>query len=146
MDLVVGLVWFVTPISHLLFYFSLSLYMHYLSFYCTFSCYLPLTNLDLQYIHNCSYTDIGWAVQWLRLALSNGPNRVAVFCLITWGRNRSSFWNVTFFPVQENWTMDKVQNPSNPKWLYLCLQVIGQEDTYTVCPIEIINPKPWTRD
>jgi hypothetical protein len=50
-------------------------------------------------------------VQWLKLALSNGPNRVGVCHPLTWGRKQIQFPNVVFFRIP---TMDKVQKPSNP--------------------------------
>jgi hypothetical protein len=55
--------------------------------------------------------EFGRLVQCLRLALSNGPNRVDVPCLIHEDGNRPSFGNIVFFRY---WTMDKVQNLSNP--------------------------------
>jgi hypothetical protein len=60
----------------------------YFYFYCTFSCYLSLTNPDLMYIlvYSCSYTDIGCLV--IEVSLSNEPNRVGVSHPLTWGRKQ----------------------------------------------------------
>jgi hypothetical protein len=52
-------------------------------------------------------------VQWLRLALSKGPN---------WPEDgkRSSFRNVVFFNFLEYWTMGKVQKRSNSESQQIC--------------------------
>jgi hypothetical protein len=72
-------------------------------------------------------------VQWLRLALSKGPNWLAVLFLPhPWCEdgNRSSFRNVVSPNFLEYWTMDKVQKLSNSEqtscfllaWLTLQLE------------------------
>jgi hypothetical protein len=80
--------WFVAFNFHVIFYLSFTS-VHALSqFYWTFSCYIPLTNLDLRY--KCSCSLLTYVVHWLGSALSNGPNRVVSNPHI-WGRKRIQF-------------------------------------------------------
>jgi hypothetical protein len=59
---------------------------------------------------------LSWSlVQWLRLALSKGPNGVGVFPPSPKDGNRSSFWNVVFYSLEYQ-TMEKSKKPSNPVW------------------------------
>jgi hypothetical protein len=84
----------------------LGLCMLYHNLYCVFSYHLPSISLVSGiYIAVIILT---WVVQSLRLALSNGPNRVGVS---SEDGNRSSFRNVVLF--SEYRTMDNVQKPSN---------------------------------
>jgi hypothetical protein len=46
------------------------------NFYCIFSCFISWTHPGVRRMYSCCY--VTWVVQWLRLALSNGPNRVCV--------------------------------------------------------------------
>jgi hypothetical protein len=52
-------------------------------------------------------------VQWLRLALSNGPNRVGVAFNSPENKNKSSFRNVAFSSYLEFRTIYKVHTPNN---------------------------------
>jgi hypothetical protein len=54
-----------------------------------------------------------WLVQWLRLALSKGPNWLGVPPPRPVDGNRSSFRYVVFSNFLEYWTMDKVQKRRN---------------------------------
>jgi hypothetical protein len=63
-------------------------------------------------------------VQWLRLALSKGPNRIDVSLLSPEDRNRSSIRNIVCFSYLEFLTMDKVQKLSDSEheklvWLFI---------------------------
>jgi hypothetical protein len=62
----------------------------------------------------CSPIERANLIQWLRLALSKGPNWLGVLPP-PWPEdgNRFSFRNVVFFNFLEYWTMDKVQKLSN---------------------------------
>jgi hypothetical protein len=51
-------------------------------------------------------------VQWLRLALSKGPNRVGAVVPFTWGRKRNLFPKRRVFWYLEFQTMDEVREPS----------------------------------
>jgi hypothetical protein len=59
-----------------------------------------------------------WVVQWLRLALSKGPNRVGVSPSPD-DRNWSSFPNVVFCSVLEYQMMVKVKKTSNSHFYYV---------------------------
>jgi hypothetical protein len=48
-----------------------------------------------QYLFTLPVEDLDW-VQWFRLALSKGPNRLDVFLLSSENGNRSSYRNVVF--------------------------------------------------
>jgi hypothetical protein len=50
-------------------------------------------------------------VHWLRLALSNGPNRVGVYNLKPEDGNRSTFRNVVFFRIPNDGQSPKTQSP-----------------------------------
>jgi hypothetical protein len=58
--------------------------------------------------------------QWLRLALSKGPNRVSVSPL-TWGRKQIRFQNTVFSIFLQYRTMDKFQRPGNSECTWKCL-------------------------
>jgi hypothetical protein len=51
----------------------------YHNFYCIFSCYLPPNKPGLKWLNSC--VNLTRVVQWLRLALSKGPNWVGAFSL-----------------------------------------------------------------
>jgi hypothetical protein len=71
----------------------------------------------------CRFYRVLTMVQWLRLALSKGPNRIGVSPSPEDG-NRSSFRNVVFvffLVIIKIRTMDKVQNPSNSVSYGACL-------------------------
>jgi hypothetical protein len=53
-----------------------------------------------------------WVAQWLRLALSNRPNRVIISFPSPEDRNTSCSWNM-FSSYLEFWALDKVQKPSD---------------------------------
>jgi hypothetical protein len=62
--------------------------------HCTSSCYTSWTRPDIWWLHSlCYMTRVG---QWLRLALSKGPNRVGVFLVWPEDGNRSRFLNGVF--------------------------------------------------
>jgi hypothetical protein len=87
------------------------------------------------------------AVQWLRLALSNWPNRVDVsYPQLTTETDPVSETLFSFMCFVKYRTMDKVQKPSNPE-CYHRQNCIGSSDKYcggmlifkvmTICPCEI---------
>jgi hypothetical protein len=68
------------------------------------------THPGVRCLHSCCYVcDKGCPV--IEVALSEGPNRVAVLPSREDG-NRSSFQNVVFLYL-EFWTIDKIQKPCN---------------------------------
>jgi hypothetical protein len=91
--------------------FCLSFLFSYVfhNFYCISSCYLSLTKPDIRHFYTDTCLDM--VIQWLKLALSSGPNRVGVPCLVPEGRNIQ-------FPkpcVSKCWTLNKVKENNNPK-------------------------------
>jgi hypothetical protein len=70
-------------------------------------------------------------VQWMRLALSNGPNRVGVSLSSPEDGNRSSFWNVVFSSYLKFRPIDQVQklNDSEHSWKPTALNVSMVTDT-----------------
>jgi hypothetical protein len=75
----------------------------------TVFCNLPVVGIKKTRVRNTSKT--GPVIQWLRLDLTKGTNRVGVS---PWpeNRNRSSFRNVIFSSYLEYRTMDRVHKPS----------------------------------
>jgi hypothetical protein len=64
---------------------TMFMFMFHCSFYCICSCYLLSTQSGVRCLYSCYMT---WAFQWLRIALSKGPNRVSpspvYSCYMTW--------------------------------------------------------------
>jgi hypothetical protein len=52
-----------------------------------------------------------WTIQWLRLDITKGPNRVGATLILPEDGNRCSFPNAEF--LRKQWTMDKVQKPDS---------------------------------
>jgi hypothetical protein len=83
----------------------------YHKFYFRRSCHLPQNLPGLEWLNGC--VNLTGVVQWLRLALSKGPNWVGVFFPPSpEDEKRSSFRNVVF-ALPRTRTMEKVQQPSN---------------------------------
>jgi hypothetical protein len=105
-------IWFVSCFLHLLSTsFSvlvLDLYIHCQHFYCTFSCYLSLTDTNLRCL--CGCMTLTYTVQWLTLALSNGPSWVGVSHPYTWRWKQIQFPTVfcsVFFWCIGQWAKSK---------------------------------------
>jgi hypothetical protein len=65
-----------------------------------------------------SFVPWEYVFQWLRLALSKGPNRVGVAFPSPEDGNRSSFRNVMFSSYLEFRTTDKVQKPADSESIF----------------------------
>jgi hypothetical protein len=91
---------------YLLFYPS-STYVRVLShFYCLFPSYLPSNWSGLRWLNSC--VNLAQVIQWLRSALSKGPNEVGVLPL-TWGQKKIQFSKRRVFYFQEYRTTEKVK-------------------------------------
>jgi hypothetical protein len=62
-------------------------------------------------------------VQWLRLAISKGPNGVDVFLPSPEDGNRSSLRNDVFSSYLQFKTMEKVQKPNDSEYFALRIRV-----------------------
>jgi hypothetical protein len=71
------------------------------------------------------------AVQWVRLALSMGPNSLGVFLLSPEDGNRFSFWNVVFSSYLEFMTMDRVHKHSDSD----CCAPLSELLTFNINPV-----------
>jgi hypothetical protein len=72
------------------------------------------TQQSVRCLYSCCY--MTWVVQWLRLALSKGPNKVDVSLPSPEDRNRPSFRNIVFSTYLEFLTMAKIHKPSDSEW------------------------------
>jgi hypothetical protein len=76
-------------------------------------------------------------VQWLRLALSKGPNWVVVFSPFTWGRKQIQFPKRRVFYSLEYRTMEK---PKNPVILYEEIPALYSSQLTKNCLSDITIP------